>query len=320
MSASHLQKANPAVRYSVILLLEEESMDFAEFIQTLLEIFLERGEPFEILVVAIGTVKVARRELERVRDSEGRIRALAMPPGTTQAIALKAALEETSGDILVVCGSYAQITRNSYSQLLDALDAGTDIVAPWRRDRLDPWLNRLQSRLFNAVVGMLTGMKFKDLSCTVKVLRRQVLEETELYGNMYRFLPVAAARKGFRTREIPCGHLQERGQVGWYGFGQYASRLLDILTIFFNTRFTRKPLRFFSIVGTVFLVLAAAIAAYVFFQKVFFGYPIGGRSVLLLALLFAILGVQTAGFGLLGEIIAFTHGRQKPEYTVDKII
>ncbi|MEO0249302.1 MAG: hypothetical protein ABIN58_07095, partial [candidate division WOR-3 bacterium] len=153
-----------------------------------------------------------------------------------------------------------------------------------------------------------------------RVMRRRVLEETELYGNMYRFLPVAAARKGFRTREIPCGHLQERGATGWYGLGEYTSRLLDILTIFFNTRFIRKPLRFFSIVGTGFLVLAAAIAAYVLFQKVFFGYPIGGRSVLLLALLFAVLGVQTAGFGLLGEIIAFTHGRQKPEYTVDKII
>lgn len=320
MSASPILKASSPVRYSVILLLEEESTDLADFVQTLLEIFLKRRESFEILVVAVGTEQLAREQLVKVRNAEGLVCALAMPRGTSQAIALKAALEETSGEILVVCGSYPQITPDSYGQLLDALGPGADIVAPWRRDRVDPWVNRVQSRLFNAVAGMLTGMKLKDLSCTVRVMRRQVLEETELYGNMYRFLPVAAARKGFRTREIPCGHLQERGPAGWYGLGEYAERFLDILTIYFNTRFTRKPLRFFSIVGSGFLLLAAAIMAYVFFQRVLLGYPIGGRSVLLLALLFAVLGVQTAGFGLLGEIIAFTHGRHKREYTVEKII
>ncbi len=313
-------KTETSARYSVILLLEEESPDFGDFVQALRDIFVDRGEPFEILIVAIGTESVARAHLHKLRHVDHRIRAFAMPRQTTQAIALKAALEETSGEVLVICGSYAQITPDSYGRLLDSLDPHSDIVAPWRRDRVDPWLNRIQSRLFNALVGRLTGMKLKDLSCTVRVVRRHVLEETELYGNMYRFLPIAAARKGFRTREIPCGHLQERGRSGWYGLGEYASRLLDILTILFNTRFTRKPLRFFSLVGSGFLVLASAIAAYVFFQRVFFGIPIGGRSVLLLALLFAVLGIQAAGFGLLGEIIAFTHGRQKPEYTIDKVI
>lgn len=313
-------KTETSPRYSVILLFDEQSPDFGDFVRTLRDIFVDRGEPFEILIVAIGTESVARAHIRRLRHLDHRIRAFAMPRQTTHGIALKAALEETTGEVLVICGSYAQITPDSYGRLLDSLDPDTDIVAPWRRDRLDPWPNRLQSRLFNAVVGTVTGMKFKDLSCTVKVVRRQVLEETDLYGNMYRFLPIAAARKGFRTREIPCGHLQERGRIGWYGFGQYASRLLDILTIYFNVRFTRTPLRFFSIVGTGFLALAAASTAYVFFQKLFLGYPIGGRSVLLLALLFAVLGVQTAGLGLLGEIIAFTHGRQKPEYTIEKII
>jgi len=320
ISGTHPVRAEGSIRYSVLLLLEEETEGFAEFVRSLHGIFLERGQPYEILVVASGTEWFARKELESLENTRASTRILVMPRGTTQAISLKAALEETSGEILFVCGSYPQITSQSFAKLLDALDSDTDIVTPWRRHRVDPWISRVQSRLYNRLVGLLTGTKLRDLSCTVKVFRRQVLEETDLYGNLYRFLPIVAARKGFRTKEIPCDHLQERGRSGWYGFTEYFNRFLDILTVYFNTRFTRKPLRFFSMFGSGFLVVAAVITAYVFFQRVFLGRPIGGRSVLLLALLFAVLGVQTAGFGLLGEIIAFTHGRQKREYTIEKTI
>ena len=112
----------------------------------------------------------------------------------SQAVCLRTALKESSGDIIMVCGSYQQITRDSFAKLLDALDDNADIISPWRQNRVDPPFNQFQSRIFNEMVQFTTGAKLNDLSCTVKVVRRAVLEETELYGNMYRFLPIIAEK------------------------------------------------------------------------------------------------------------------------------
>jgi hypothetical protein len=157
-----------------------------------------------------------------------------------------------------------------------------------------------------------------DLSCTVTVVRRTVLEETELYGNMFRFLPVLAAKRGFRVKEMPVEHLQERGKTGFYSFSVYISRLIDILTLFFNTRFTRKPLRFFSFIGIGFTSLGGLSLLVIFIQKFFFNISIGNRPVLFISLLLTILGVLVASAGLLGEIIVYTNGRKKKEFTIEK--
>jgi hypothetical protein len=185
---------------------------------------------------------------------------------------------------------------------------------------VDPAINQLQSRLFNTIVKKVVGTSLHDLSCTVKIFRRQVLEETRLYGNMYRFLPIVAARRGFRYKEIPCEHLEERGKTGLYGISLYLERIIDILTLYFNTRFARKPLRFFSNIGAFFFAAGALPVLYVLAEKIFQSQPLGKRPGLLLAIFFMVLGAQSASVGLLGEIIAFTQGRKRKEYTVEKEI
>jgi HAMP domain-containing protein len=113
-------------------------------------------------------------------------------------------------------------------------------------------------------------------------------------------------------------HFQERGKTGFYSLSAYVGRILDIFTLFFNTRFSRKPLRFFSGVGVAFVAAGILILAVLFAQKIFAGIPIGNRPFLFVALLIMILGVLVASAGLLGEIIAFTNGRHKKEYVIEK--
>jgi hypothetical protein len=158
----------------------------------------------------------------------------------------------------------------------------------------------------------------------VKVFRREVFEQTEVYGNMYRFLPILAQRKGFQVKEVMCEQYLKGPNEGFYKdvqkLSNYFTRVIDILVLFFNTRFTKKPLRFFSAIGMVFFSIGLLITGYVFAQKLFLGHPVGDRPILLVAIMSMIMGVQVASAGLLGEIIAFTHGRHKKEYTIEKII
>jgi hypothetical protein len=270
--------------------------------------------------MANGTGGFLRDQLIKLQGLNHKLKAFDLNTPIAQAVCLKSILEETSGDIVVVCGSYQQITNDSLNNLLDSLGEKTDIVSPWRQSRVDPPFNQFQSKVFNSLVKKITKSDLHDLSCTVKIFRRKVLEETEFYGNMYRFLPIIAARKGFKTKEAKCEHYQERGKTGFYTLSDYITRLIDIFTLYFNTRFTRKPLRFFSAIGLGFLLGGLLITSYVFLQKFLMGYPIGDRPILLLAIFLMVLGIQTATVGLLGEIITFTRGRHKKEYSIAKII
>ena len=311
----------PIMKYSIIILLEDPHADFPQFIKNLHDVFATRGDSFEILIMANGTGGFLRKQLTALQGFNHTLKAFEFNTKTTQAVCLQAGFnKESSGEIIVVCGSYQQITNDSFKQLLDALDENTDIISPWRQGRVDPAFNQFQSKIFNTLVRTLIKSDLHDLSCTVKIFRREVLEETKIYGNMYRFLPIVAAQKGFKTREVKCQHFQERGETGFYALSDYVTRLIDIFTLFFNTRFIKKPLRFFSSIGLGFLLIGLFIASYLFVEKLFMGHTIGDRPILLLAIFFMVLGVQAASVGLLGEIITFTHGRHKKEYTIEKTI
>jgi len=310
------------MKYSIIVLLEIEEMykGSVQFIENLYGLFYDRNEPFEILVVANGIGEFLKNELMVLLNCHDTVKALEFNARTTQAVCLKAALKETNGKIVVVCGSYQQITNDSLIKLVDNIDDEIDIATPWRQHRVDSALNQFQSKLFNALVRRLTSSTYHDTSCTVKVFRREVLENVEIYGNMYRFLPILADQKGFKTKEIKCEHYQQHGKSTYYGLTHYINIFIDIFTLYFNIWFTRKPLRFFSAIGVILSFIGLFIASYVLIQKFFLGYSIGNRPLLLLAIFFMVLGIQAASAGLLGEIIAFTHGRNRKEYTVEKII
>ncbi len=309
------------IKYSVIMLLEENAEGFADFVIELYDVFSSRKDSFEILIIANGTEGFLKNESKYLSDYISHIKFFALNKKTSQAICLKAALKESKGDIIVICGSYRQITKESFILLLDSLDEKTDIISPWRINRVDPPLNQIQSEIYNMIVRKITNTDLHDLSCTVKVVRREVFEETELYGNMYRFLPVLASRKGFNCKEVQCEHSQERGKTGVYGFFLYFERIIDIFTLYFNTRFTRKPLRFFGAIGLLFILSGIVIISYIVMQKAFFEFNTANQPLmLLLGFLFLAFGVQLSGVGLLGEIIVFIQGRNLKEYNVSYVL
>jgi hypothetical protein len=305
---------------SVILLLEECYKDQSDYISAVDRIFAGIGVPYEILVIANGTGNFFRSRISDLKEISHRLRAYEFSKRTSQAVCLKAILKKVKGNTLVICGSYQQLTDDSIRKVVEALGYSCDVISPWRQNRVDPRLNRFQSRVFNGLMRWFVGADLHDFSCTMKVARKAVLEETEIYGNMFRFLPVLASDRGFRVKEIPVEHLQERGKTGIYGLSDYVTRLIDIFTLFFNTRFTRKPMRFFSAIGLGFMLLGSLSLLVLFIERFFFGILMGNRPFLFLSLLLTILGVLVSSAGLLGEIIAFTNGRQKKEYTIEKTI
>ncbi len=194
------------------------------------------------------------------------------------------------------------------------------MVLARRWPRRDSLLNRLQNRLFNFLLRLSTDLEIHDAGCSARAFKRNVIEEIQLYGDLHRFFPVMAHRQGFHVIELNITQSKKDIHQRLYSPGLYVRRLLDLLTIFFLIKFTKKPLRFFGLVGTTLFGLGIVSSLYIIAERLFFDVPLADRPALFLSSLLIILGVQIIAIGLIGEIIIFTHAKDLKEYKIDKII
>jgi len=237
-----------------------------------------------------------------------------------ESAALTVGLERARGERIVTLASYFQVQPSGLGPALQALDEGADLVVGRRFPRIDSFFNRLQSRLFHRIVSRMTSTDFHDVSCGFRAMKPQVARELNLYGGMHRFIPVLALSHGFAVREIEVAQRTEDRGTRFHGTGAYLGRLLDILTVFFLTKFTRRPLRFFGLLGAGLFAMGFGVDLLVVIERVFFEVALADRALLLLGVLLMVLGVQTLSIGLIGEIIIFTHARKVRSYHIAEVI
>ncbi|TDJ65939.1 MAG: glycosyltransferase [Planctomycetota bacterium] len=249
----------------------------------------------------------------------GQVRTIALHRPFGESVCLASAFEHAHGEVIITAPQYLQVDPREIGRLLAGIDDGADLVTSWRSPRVDAWLNRVQSKLFNLVMRRIVGTQFHDLNCPFRAFRREVLEHLSIYGDMYRYLPAIAFKQGFRVDEVKVRHLKELGGARLYGIGVYARRLLDILGVMFLTKFTHKPLRFFGALGALLMAIGGVISGGLFVQWLLdHDSGLYQRPLFLVGILLFVLGVQVIGFGLVGEIIIFTQARNLREYRIER--
>ncbi len=238
-----------------------------------------------------------------------------------EAAALAVGVEKARGGTILTLASYLQVGSEATGEALRLVDSGeADLVVGRRYPRSDALWNRLQAGVFHWLLGRMTGTRFRDISCGFRVLRRETAEQLTLYGDLHRFIPILTASRGFIVREIPVSQRSEDRAARYPGVGVYLRRLLDLLTVFFLVKFTRKPLRFFGLIGGAIASTGALITLYLGIYRILGLGGIADRPLLLLGVLLVVLGVQSISIGLLGEIIIFTHARRVSDYRIAEIL
>jgi glycosyltransferase involved in cell wall biosynthesis len=283
---------------------------------------LERlGRDHDFILVFDGVRGPAWQDAQALAaERPGRVHVLGLQQSFGESVCLSVGYEKARGQILFTSPQYVQVDPAAIGPMLDEIDKGADFVTPWRHPRVDPWLNRLQSALFNWVTRRIIHVKVRDLNCTFRAFRREVLDEMHLYGDMYRFLPAIAFRQGFRVTELQVRHVREWGGSGLFGIGVYARRLLDVVGMLFLAKFTLKPLRFFGALGGLLAFLGTLVCAEILVEHfLLFHNGIYNRPLFMMGVLMIVLGVQIIGFGLVGEIIIYTQARNLREYRVERI-
>jgi glycosyltransferase involved in cell wall biosynthesis len=240
-----------------------------------------------------------------------------------QTAAMAAGLAHASGDVIVLMDGDAQNDPADIPALLRKLDEGNDLVAGWRHDRQDPFLSRrLPSMIANRLISWTTKVKLHDYGCTLKVMRKEIAKDLRLYGEMHRFIPAIAYERGAQIAELKVNHRPRLRGKSKYGITRTLRVVLDLLTVKFLISYSTRPSHIFGPLGVLSAGIGFVLGVYLTIEKFYSGVAIGGRPLLLLAVLLIFLGFQFLTMGLLGEMLARTYheSQERPVYVVGEIL
>jgi glycosyltransferase involved in cell wall biosynthesis len=277
------------------------------------------GQNYEMIFVIDGPHEGFASALKQLATGPHRMTVVSLTRPFGEATAIMAGFEQATGQVILTLPAYFQVDASELPTLVAAL-ARCDLAVARRWPRAGGLFERLRRNTFHGLLRAVTGLRFQDLGCGARAFVRRVLEEIQLYGDQHRFLPVLADRRGFRVEEIDIRQSPRDRHEGVYEPRVYARGFLDIFTVFFLVRFTKKPLRFFGMIGVSLFALGALLVTWLVVERLFFGQGLTQRPALLLSTLLVVLGLQLFAIGLLGELIIFTHARQVRDYQIDAVL
>jgi hypothetical protein len=274
---------------------------------------------YEFIYIVDGQLPSVIDELNELYKLGERIKVVKLGKWFGDATALQVGFEQASGELILTLPSYKQVDENDIPRLIEAVN-GKDMIISWRWPRLDGMLNNVQSRVFNKVIKWIVGSDFHDLKCVVKVFRREVLDKIYMYGDQDRFLPLIANKYGFKIEEVKVTQAKKDAVQKFYPFANYISRFLELISIFFLVKFTKKPIRFFGATGLITFAAGFILAVILFIERAFLGVALADRPILLVSILLMIFGIQSFAIGLVGELIIFTHAKDLKDYIIETIV
>ena len=308
---------------SIVIPVYNEEENVEPLIQEINAAVRPLGKPYEIVVVDDGSRDATFSMLARLHLRDPCLRVVRLKRNFGQTAAIAAGLAYADGEVVVLMDGDAQNDPKDIPALLAELKKGNDLVCGWRSNRRDPFLNRrLPSMIANHVVSWTTQVKLHDYGCTLKAMRRDVAKNLKLYGEMHRFIPAIAYERGARVAEIKVNHRPRMRGDSKYGIARTLRVILDLLTVKFLISYSTRPLHVFGVLGLSSGGLGFLIAVYLTMQKLIYHVSIGGRPLLLLAILLIFIGFQFLTMGLLAEMLSRTYheSQDKAVFVVGELL
>ena len=301
---------------SIIVPVLNEAGTVLELSRRVAEVMERIGHRFEILFVDDGSSDETRQRVKEAHEIDDRVKLVSLRRNFGKAAALCAGFDHSSGQILITMDGDLQDEPDEIPRFLEKLESeNLDLVSGWKQQRQDPASKRYPSRLFNWVTRKLASVDLHDFNCGFKAYRREVLDEIALYGELHRYIPVLASRRGFALGELSVVHHPREHGTSKYGWDRYYKGLLDLITVLFITKYTRRPLHLFGMIGLSSLFVGLGINLYLAILWLS-GQTLSNRPLLLLGILLMLLGIQVLTTGLIGEMITFKNFNRTDTYSV----
>ena len=235
---------------SVVVPMRNESPNVAELHAELTTVLDGFGRPYEILAIDDGSTDDTFATLAALQRRNPRLRVIRFRRNFGQTAAFAAGFARARGRYIVTFDGDLQNDPTDIPAMIEKIAEGPDIVAGWRKERKDPFLNRrLPSMIANTVISFATGVKLHDYGCSLKVFRAEVVKSMKLYGEMHRFLPAIAAEQGVDIVEHVVNHRKRIHGKSKYGISRTIRVVLDLMTVKFLSSYSTRPLQMFGGVG-----------------------------------------------------------------------
>jgi len=278
------------------------------------------GIDYELILVDDGSSDETIPRMKALADARTKVVIFKRNYGQTTAMA--AGIDVAEGELIATIDGDLQNDPSDIPMMIKLLEeGGWDVVAGKRAKRQDGFiLRKLPSKLANKLIRKLTGVYISDYGCTLKIFKKSVAKNLELYGELHRFIPVLATLNGAKITEVDVKHHARIHGESKYGLGRTFRVMSDLLLMVFMEKYRQKPMHLFGTMGIMTFGVGMLINFYMFLLKIF-GYSIGTRPLLLLGVMMTFIGILLIVTGFLAELITRTYygAQDKKPYTIDEI-
>ena len=301
------------------LLNEEESLP--ELSAWIDKVMKEHNYSYEVIFVDDGSNDNSWEVIEQLRSQNSSIKGIKFQRNYGKSAALNEAFRVASGEVVITMDADLQDSPDEIPELRRMImEDGYDMVSGWKKKRYDNTLTKnIPSKFFNAVTRSVSGIKLHDFNCGLKAYKNRTVKGIEVYGEMHRYIPVLANWAGFKKiGEKVVEHRARKFGVSKFGWNRFVNGFLDLLSITFVGKFSKRPMHFFGLWGTLFFLLGLGIAVYLIVSKfIDSSFALTNKPGFYLALTSLIIGMQLFLAGFIGELIS-RNSPNRNSYLVEK--
>jgi glycosyltransferase involved in cell wall biosynthesis len=291
------------IKLSIVIPLFNEAESLSELYDNLISVIQQYDYEYEIIFVDDGSTDGSAAMIEELHNKDNQIKLIQFRKNYGKSAGLAAGFKAVTGDFIITMDADLQDDPKEIPNLLNKLNEGFDLVSGWKKNRQDPISKRIASKVYNLFTSVFSSIRLHDFNCGLKAYRQEVISSINVYGELHRYLPVIAHHNGFRVTEIPVTHYPRKFGKSKFGVARFTRGALDLITITFLTRYNKRPLHLFGIIGLVSFLTGTVISLVLAYQRMVEKMYLSNRPLLFLGILLIIVGVQFITLGLLGEMI-----------------
>ena len=312
---------------SVVIPLFNEEESIKELSTWIVEVMKKNKFSYEIIIIDDGSDDTSWKEIERLNSKNSNIKGVKFRRNYGKSAALNIGFLKAKGDVVITMDADLQDSPDEIPKLYEKVyKKGFDLVSGWKKERYDPISKTVPTKLFNWAARKASGIYLHDFNCGLKAYNKNVIKNIEVYGEMHRYIPMIAKWAGFSNiTEQVVKHQKRKYGSTKFGIERFLNGFLDLLTISFISRFGKKPMHFFGVLGTLMFSLGFLLFTFIVGSKLLFmindlpAKNIADMSAFYIALTSMIIGVQLFLAGFIAEMIS-RNSHDSNSYQIEKEI
>ncbi len=316
------------MQISVVVPLYNEEESLPELFDWIKKIMTEHNFSYEVVMVDDGSSDKSWNVIEQLCENNKEIKGIKFRRNYGKSAALYRGFEAAQGDVIITMDADLQDSPDEIPELYRLIiEENYDVVSGWKQKRYDPFIKRFTSKIYNGTSRVVTGLKLHDMNCGLKSYKKAVVKSIEVYGEMHRYIPVLAKRAGFSNiGEKIVSHQERKYGVTKFGLERFINGFLDLLSITFITKFGKRPMHFFGVLGVLMFLIGGIVAFWLVGQKAYYSWftntiarSVTDQPLFYLSLTSVIIGTQMFLAGFIGELVSRT-SPDRNNYIVEKTI